>query len=54
MLYEWGTGKCFKGSGRGLIVVLFRHLPGGTDKTTKHLSEDSRLRFEPSTIQVHI
>jgi hypothetical protein len=33
-------GKCVARSGRGPVDVLFRHLPGGTDKYHEILSQD--------------
>jgi hypothetical protein len=35
-------GKDLKGSGRGLIQVLFRHLPRGTEKHQKNLIQASQ------------
>jgi hypothetical protein len=31
-----------EGSGRGIILALYRDLPGGTDESHKNLSQDSR------------
>jgi hypothetical protein len=32
MTAEWWIGKDLEGSGRGVIEVLYRHLPGGTEE----------------------
>jgi hypothetical protein len=34
--------KDLEGSGRGLIKILSRQLPGGTEEDTKNHNEDSR------------
>lgn len=45
-------GNYLAGSGRGLVEVLTRHLPVGTDRNHKHPHSEwpmSRRSFEPST-----
>jgi hypothetical protein len=42
MVDERRIGKDLEESGRHLIEVLSWHLPGGTDETTKSLSQDDR------------
>jgi hypothetical protein len=42
MMYESCIGKDLEGSSRGLIKVQSQHLPGGTEKNQKNLSQDSQ------------
>jgi hypothetical protein len=39
---DWCTGLNLEGSGRGMIKVLSRWLPGGTEESTKIHSQDIR------------
>jgi hypothetical protein len=50
MIDEERIGKCLEGNSCGLIEILFRHSPGGTQKNCKNLRQDklvSRPEFEP-------
>jgi hypothetical protein len=42
MVDGWRIVKNFEVSSHGLIKVLFRHMPGGTEENKKKLSQDSR------------
>jgi hypothetical protein len=52
---EWWMGEDLEGSGRGPREP-YRHLPGGTETSTAHLSEyrACRLRFEPDTSRIQV
>jgi hypothetical protein len=50
---EYWIGEDLKGSCRGLIDILYRHLFGGTEDNTKNSANPEPWpRFKPSTFQM--